>query len=92
MDRDLRMTLTPLADHIIVKQDLSPEKSAGGIILPVREELAQGVVIAIGPGVEEVSIGERVMYSPHAGQKFMTDDGELTVIEFQDLFGVLRPA
>ena len=84
--------LTPLGDKIIVKQDLSDAVSPGGIVFVRQDELAQGIVVAIGPNVDEVSVGERVMYSPHAGQKFKTDDGEVTAIVFQDLFGVLDPA
>ena len=86
------MKHTPLGDKIIVKQDLSAAVSPGGIVFVKQDELAQGVVVSVGPNVDDVRVGERVMYSPHAGQKFKTDDGELTAIEAEDLFGVLDPA
>jgi co-chaperonin GroES (HSP10) len=84
--------MTPLADHIILKQDLSDAVSPGGIVFVKQDELAQGLVVAIGPNVDEVKVGERVMYSPHAGQKFKHEGADLTAIAFQDLFGVLDPS
>ncbi len=84
------MTLEALSDHIIIKQDRSPEKSAGGIVFPSQTDLAQGVVLAVGPKVDSVKVGDRVMYTPNGGQKFPVDGEEVTVIEEQDLFGVLQ--
>lgn len=83
------MTLRALADSLIVKQHREDDKSPGGIIIPNPQELAQGTVVAKGPDVEGIRLGQTVMYSPNAGQQFKHDGVMLTAIVDQDLFGVI---
>ncbi len=44
--------LKPIFDHIVVKPDVAPDKSAGGIYISegAKEKPQRGTVVAVGPG------------------------------------------
>ena len=57
------MKFRPLHDRVVVER-IDPEaKSAGGIIIPdtAQEKPSQGEIIAVGPGVTDAKVGDRVV-------------------------------
>jgi co-chaperonin GroES (HSP10) len=62
------MKITPLRDIVVVRADPAPEKSKSGLI--VKEEWKSlppmGEVIAVGPWVEAVKPGDRVIFDRYA--------------------------
>lgn len=60
-------TIRPLKDSVLVKQDDPKEKTEGGIFLidsndrKLHDDL--GTVLAVGPKVGGVRVGDRVMFS-----------------------------
>lgn len=57
------MNLRPLKDKIIVEQIAKEKTTASGIVLTQvdRDVQTEGKVLAIGPDVHEVVIGDRVI-------------------------------
>jgi chaperonin GroES len=50
------LSISPLADRVVVKPITKEEKSSFGIIIPEtadKERPAKGVVVAVGPGKKE---------------------------------------
>ena len=70
------MPWQPLEDQMLVEPEMMPETSTGGIALPIqsREALPYGLVIAVGPRVENVRVGEVVAFLPFAGTP-LDDEG-----------------
>ncbi len=65
------MPISPLSDRIIVRPELPPTTSPGGIIVSVasdKQKTTEGVVIAVGPG-RRLDNGERHPVAVKAGQK-----------------------
>jgi len=63
------MNFIPLFDKVIVER-IAPElKSAGGIVLSRSEEPDRAKILAIGPDVTEVSVGEVVLLNWNAAIK-----------------------
>lgn len=60
----------PLADRVIILPDPVKEVTAGGIIIPevAKEKDFFGTLIAKGPKVQGVAVGDRVLYSIWSGQ------------------------
>ena len=56
------MAFKPLHDRVLVRRVEGEEKTAGGLIIPdsAKEKPAEGVVVAVGDGVDEFRIGQRV--------------------------------
>ncbi len=68
--------IRPLRDHVIVKADLPPEKSPGGIFLPDSVHMGRGtgeawpgLVVAVGPEVRDpgLLVGCRVLFEKIGG-------------------------
>jgi co-chaperonin GroES (HSP10) len=61
-------TLDPLDDHIVV-EPLDETETASGLIVPVNEaaQCRTGIVSAVGPDVETVEPGDKVIFPRDAG-------------------------
>lgn len=72
------MQIKPLGNNIICLTIKNEEKSKGGVLLP---DQAVGVsiwskVVAAGPEVSRVSVGQTVLLSGFSGQEFEIEDGD----------------
>ena len=63
--------LTTLTDIVAVKPDMPPARSEAGIWLPITDNLLEsddvsgtryGHVIAIGPEVRDIKVGDKILY------------------------------
>jgi chaperonin GroES len=90
------MSLSPLADRVVIKP-LEPEtKSAGGIIIPdnAKEKPQRGEVVAVGPGKTddkgvvvklELKVGDKVLYGKYAGTEVNVDGKDLLILRESDV-------
>jgi chaperonin GroES len=62
------MTLEPLDDYLVI-EPLEETETASGLIVPVNEALQvrTGIVAAVGPDVEHVEPGDKVLFPREAG-------------------------
>lgn len=90
------MTLRPLGDRVVIKQLEAEETTKSGIVLPgmAKEKPQQAVVVAVGPGTEEVKMelksGDKVIFSKYAGTEVKVDGEELIVIKQSDILAVVE--
>lgn len=89
--------LQPTHDLIFIKK-FQPEHQSTLVIIENTDE-PEGIVVAVGPGKTystgdlipvDVKVGDKVIYSKHAGQTFKVDDQELIAIREQDIFAVIE--
>ncbi len=89
------MNFKPMGDCILVEQD---QEKDGLIVLVQKAKLAQGTVVAVGPGKisqkgillpMQVKVGEKVCFGEHIGQKTVVDDKEFLVMHEPDIAGVI---
>jgi co-chaperonin GroES (HSP10) len=61
-------TLEPLEDYIVV-EPLDETETASGLIVPVNEaaQTRTGIVASVGPDVQGVDPGDKVLYPRDAG-------------------------
>ena len=78
-----RLPVQPTNDNVLVKMDVPPGKTKGGIVLPnnmkERGDLKTGLVLAVGPGGFHYKGGGRVEMTVVPGQSVLIeqDAGEL---------------
>jgi co-chaperonin GroES (HSP10) len=62
------ITLEPLDDYLVI-EPLDENETASGLIVPVNEatQVRTGIVAAVGPDVENVEPGDKVLYPRDAG-------------------------
>jgi len=64
------ITISPRGSWLLV-EPIKDEKTSGGLSLPdsVEKEIkAEGIVLAVGPKVEGISEGDRVIFGKYAGE------------------------
>ena len=88
------MNFQPLGDRVLVKVQEPETKTASGIIIPdnaSKEKPTQAEVVAVGPEVEHVAVGDKVIYAKYARTAPVTlDDVEYLVMEISEILGVLK--
>lgn len=81
-----------LKNKVILEVDDSPQKTKGGIFLPVVSKVHYANVVSVGKKVKELKAGDRVRYNPKACQEFeyegkeylMTVEDTIPAIENKD--------
>lgn len=63
------MNITPLTNKIVVKRIEGSKQTESGIILQRTDEPDRAEVMAIGPDVDEVSVGDVVLLDWNAAMK-----------------------
>ena len=81
------MSIRPLKDNIIVERIKKEEVSSGGIVLPGgdRYEADKALVIAIGPEVPEVNVGDELLINWQKAPKINETQYK---VSFEDVIGI----
>lgn len=86
--------IQPIKDRVVIKSDDKKEMTKGGIVLPAaaQSEHYTGEVLAVGPLVQELEVGNKVIYSRYAGIDIEPEpdmaDGELLILREPDVLAV----
>lgn len=79
-----------LKDKILLKQEKADDVSKGGIIIPqsVHRESLLAQVISIGPDVEDVNVGERVIFEKQSGISVNVDNEDYVIVSEEDVTAI----
>ena len=80
------VTLEPLDDFIVI-EPLDESETASGLIVPMNEasQCATGIVASVGPDVNNVEPGDKVLYPREAGYEVRLGGIEVKVVKRDDL-------
>jgi co-chaperonin GroES (HSP10) len=80
-----------VADKIIV-QFMRATKTKGGLILPdtVTDPQGYGKVLSVGEDVNNVEVGEFLVFHPRAGMDMLINKQILKVLKYDELYGKLE--
>ena len=90
------MKLVPLGDRVVLKQVEAEEKTKSGIILAsaAQEKPSEAIVIAVGPGTEEVKmevkVDDKVIFSKYAGADVKLDGEEYIIVKQNDILAIVE--
>lgn len=91
----MSISITPLADRVIVEAAPAEEKTASGIIIPdtAKEKPQRGTVLAVGPGKKDepttVKVGQHVLYGKYAGTEITVDGKDYLIMRESDIFAII---
>jgi len=91
-----KLSITPLADRVVVEAAAAETKSAGGIIIPdtAKEKPQKGKVVAVGTGKKDepltVKNGDVVLYGKYAGTEITVDGKEYLIMRESDIFAIVK--
>ena len=86
-------TVTPLRDRVLVAENRAEEKTASGIILDGVNSLRDsktGTVLAIGPTVTDVKVGDKILLDWSKAQVVKVGDSQRVLIKQEDIVGVIE--
>ena len=84
--------LKPLKDRVLVSFLENEEKTAGGIIIPdtAKEKPQKGKVEAVGKEVEDVKVGDVVMFKTYAPDNIKINGKEYGILKIEDVMGIIE--
>lgn len=84
------MRLHPIGSRVLVRPIAPAEETASGLTLVMeRGPDVLGEVVAIGEAVDEVLVGETVIFPGWVGQELRWDDERFILLDAPDLAGVV---
>ena len=89
------LTITPLADRVIVEPAAAETKTASGIIIPdtAQEKPQKGTVVAVGNGKKDepmtVKVGDTVLYGKYAGTEFKYEGSDYLIMREADILAII---
>lgn len=87
----MKTPIQPLGDRIVAKKQEKKTQTASGIFLPdsAKEKPVAAEVVAIGPKVENITIGDEIIYREYAPTELKIDNIEYLVIKEEDVLAKL---
>ncbi|UTV30840.1 co-chaperone GroES [Photobacterium atrarenae] len=82
------MKLKPLHDWVVIERD-PVQTEEKGLFLPSSPS-NQGKVLAVGPKVKDVWVGDEVHFNAYSGLIFVHADWQLTFIKTSDIDYVIE--
>jgi chaperonin GroES len=99
-DSSIYQGFAPRQDRVLVRIDEVEMRTPGGLIIPTfdgegkatsaAEKPNRGTVIAIGPKVDDLEIGNRVLYGLHSGFTVNHMGTEYRLIRASDAFAQIN--
>jgi chaperonin GroES len=86
-----QIKIKPIGNRVAILQKDAEQTTASGLIIPdvAQEKPQQGEVVAIGSKVEDIAVGDTVIYSKYAGTTLTLGSKEYLVLAEEDVFAVL---
>jgi chaperonin GroES len=83
-----KVPLTPLADYLVAVQEAAQTKTASGLFLPDNsgEKPKIATVVAVGPIVKEVKIGDKIIFGGYSNTDIKIDGVEYMLIKQENIF------
>lgn len=84
------MALKPLKDRIIAVVEKPLEKTKSGILLgEAKEKPAYAVVESVGPEVESVKKGDKIVYKEYSTTEIKVDEKDYIIVKEEDVLATL---
>lgn len=83
--------IKPLADRLVAVREQAQTKTASGIYLPdtSTEKPVIANVVAVGPDVTSLKIGDRIVYKEYATTLLKVDATEYLIVKEEDVLATL---
>ena len=89
------MKIRPIGERVLVKPVKVEEKTASGISLPgagdkERPNMAEVIAIGKGEKLEDIKVGEKVVYSKFSGTEIKDGDEKYLVLNIEDILAIVE--
>lgn len=83
--------IKPLADRVLAVREEALAKTSSGLYLPdnAKEKPVIAKVIAIGPNVKSLKIGDRIVYKGYSTTDLKINENEYLIVKEEDVLATL---
>ncbi len=84
--------IKPLESYVVLSLEKEEQTTKSGIILTseAKEKSAIGKVLALGPKVTDIKIGDRVVYETYSGTKVTLEHEERLLVKAEHILGIIE--
>ena len=85
-------------DRVLVKREVAPQKSKGGLYIPgvAQKKMLEGIVVQVGEGIVingkvvplQVVVGDTVIFSAQAGSEVSVDGETFLLLREEKILGI----
>ena len=85
------MNFRPLGERVLVKRTEVENKTASGIYIPdnAKEKPQTAEVVAIGNKVEDVKVGDTIVFEQYRGTEIKLEGKDYLVLNVENIIGVM---
>ena len=85
------MNFKPLGERVLVERTEVENKTASGIIIPdnAKEKPQTAKVVAVGSKVEDIKVGEVVVFEQYRGTEIKLEAKDYLVLNVENIIGVM---
>ena len=85
------MIIKPLGKRVLIKQVEQEEVTKSGIVLPgtaSKEKPITGEVLAVGKEVEDVKVGDKVIFEKYSGTEVKDGDNSFLILDIDNVLAI----
>ena len=87
------MIIKPLGERVLIKQTEQKEVTKSGIVLPgtaSKEKPIIGEVLAVGSKIEEVKVGDKVIFEKYSGTEVKDGEESYLILEKDNVLAIVE--
>lgn len=87
------MIIKPLGERVLIKQTEQEEVTKSGIVLPgtaSKEKSIIGEVLAVGSKIEEVKVGDKVIFEKYSGTEVKDGEESYLILEKDNVLAIVE--
>ena len=87
----MKTPINPLADRVVAIREEALKKTTSGLFLPdnAKEKPVIAKVVAIGPKVKHLVIGDRIVYKEYSTTDLKIDNKEYLIVKEEDVLATV---
>ncbi len=88
----MSVPIHPLADFVVAQQEEAESKTASGLYLPEKaaEKPKTAKVVAVGKKVDDIKVGDRIIYKSYSSTDVKVDGVEYLIIDEEDILATVK--
>lgn len=90
-EMEMSSPIKPLADRVVAVREKAQEKTASGLYLPdsSKEKPVMATVVAVGPKVEQVAVGDKIVYKEYSTTDLKINKTEYLIVKEDDVLATV---
>ncbi len=92
MEVKMSSPITPLAENVVAQLEEASNQTASGLYLPdnATEKPKTAKVVAVGKKVEDIKVGDRIIYKSYSSTDIKVDGTEYLIVKAEDILATVK--